>query len=41
MTFEHTKLPQEEDLPPDNTHGTKFSAMQLYFTGRVYYLVFE
>lgn len=39
MRFEYTRLPQEEDLTPDNTPGTNFSAMQSEPTGRVYYSV--
>jgi hypothetical protein len=41
MTFENTKHSQEGDLPPDNTHNIKPSAMQPEPTGRVYYPVFQ
>ena len=39
MRFEYTRLPQEEDLTPDNTHGMESCAVRSDLTGRVYYSV--
>lgn len=39
MTFEYTKLPQEEDLPPDNTHCTKCGATLPNPPGKAFYCI--